>query len=157
MPAILGFTSPFFPTIETLSTIMLRDFLWGGGNLERKPHLVRWELVCLSKKKGGLGVKCLSTFNKALLCKWNWRFANERGVLWNQVIRGKYGEERGGWCFREMREAYDVGLWKGIKMESDIVRTRISFSVGNGHRWDFGGISGVGILLCLCHFCPCLL
>ena len=45
------------------------------------------------------------------------RFANERGVLWNQVIRGKCGEERGGWCFREMREAYDVGLWKGIKME----------------------------------------
>ncbi|KAL6312581.1 hypothetical protein AAG906_005977 [Vitis piasezkii] len=78
MPAILGFTSPFFPTIETLSTIMLRDFLWGGGNLERKPHLVRWELVCLSKRKG-FGVKCLSTFNKALLCKWNWRFANERG------------------------------------------------------------------------------
>ncbi|RVW28738.1 putative ribonuclease H protein [Vitis vinifera] len=25
-----------------------RDFLWGGGNLERKPHLVRWELVCLT-------------------------------------------------------------------------------------------------------------
>ncbi|KAL6343024.1 hypothetical protein AAG906_017044 [Vitis piasezkii] len=30
-----------------------RDFLWKGGNLEQKPHLVRWELVCLSKKKGG--------------------------------------------------------------------------------------------------------
>ncbi|KAJ9675647.1 hypothetical protein PVL29_024530 [Vitis rotundifolia] len=58
-----------------------RDFLWGGGNLERKPHLVRWELVCLSKKKRGLGVKCLSSFNKALLAKWNWRFANEREAL----------------------------------------------------------------------------
>ena len=46
-----------------------RDFLWGGGNLERKPHLVRWELVCLSKKKGGLGVKCLYILNKALLAK----------------------------------------------------------------------------------------
>ncbi|RVW59539.1 putative ribonuclease H protein [Vitis vinifera] len=23
-----------------------RDFLWGGGNLDHKPHLVRWELVC---------------------------------------------------------------------------------------------------------------
>ncbi|RVX06125.1 putative ribonuclease H protein [Vitis vinifera] len=55
-----------------------RDFLWGGGNLERKPHLVRWEVVCLSKKKGGLGVKNLSILNKALLAKWNWRFANER-------------------------------------------------------------------------------
>ena len=45
-----------------------RDFLWKGGNLEQKPHLVRWELVCLSKKKGGLGIKSLSTLNKALLC-----------------------------------------------------------------------------------------
>ena len=26
-----------------------RDFLWGGGNLERKLHLVNWETVCLSK------------------------------------------------------------------------------------------------------------
>ena len=25
-----------------------------------------------------------------------WRFANERGVFWNQVIRGKFGEEQGG-------------------------------------------------------------
>ena len=55
-----------------------RDFLWGGGSLERKPHLVRWKVVCLSKKKGGLGIKCLSILNKVLLSKWNWRFANER-------------------------------------------------------------------------------
>ena len=48
-----------------------RDFLWDGGNLERKHHFVRWELVCLSKKKGGLRVKCLSILNKALLSKWN--------------------------------------------------------------------------------------
>ena len=27
-----------------------RDFLWGDGNLERKPHLVRRELVCLRRK-----------------------------------------------------------------------------------------------------------
>ncbi|RVW74715.1 hypothetical protein CK203_047889 [Vitis vinifera] len=31
-----------------------RDFLQGGGNLEREPHLVRWELVCL---KGSTGKK----------------------------------------------------------------------------------------------------
>ena len=57
--------------------------------------------MCLSKKKRGLGVKCLSTLNKALLCKWNWWFANEREALWNQVIRGKYGEETGTCCFNQ--------------------------------------------------------
>ena len=73
-----------------------RGFLWGGGALERKIHLVRWELVCLEKDNGGLGVKNLSILNKALLCKWSWRFAIEREAFWNQVIRGKYGEEQGG-------------------------------------------------------------
>ena len=34
--------------------------------------------VGVLKEKEGLGVKCLSNLNKALLCKWNWCFANER-------------------------------------------------------------------------------
>ncbi|RVX11415.1 LINE-1 reverse transcriptase-like [Vitis vinifera] len=124
-----------------------RDFLWGGGNLERKPHLVRWKVVCLSKKKGGLGIKCLSILNKVLLSKWNWRFANEREALWNQVIRGKYGEDRGGWCTREVREVHGMGLWKGIRMDWDLVGARTSFSVGNGRRVRFWRIDGVGMPL----------
>ena len=75
--------------------------------------------------------------NKAFLCKWNLRFTNEREALWNQVIRGKYGEERGGWCSREVREAHSVGLWKGIRMDWDFVGSRISFLVGNGWRVRF--------------------
>ena len=34
-----------------------RDFLWGGGNLERKPHLVNWKTVCLQKSRGVLGLE----------------------------------------------------------------------------------------------------
>ena len=114
-----------------------RDFLWEGGNLERKPHLVRWELVCLSKEKEGLGVKCLSNLNKALLCKWNWRFTNKREALWNQVIRGKYEEDRGEWCSKEVREAYGVGLWKRIRIDWNLVGPRILFLVGNGRMVRF--------------------
>ena len=33
-----------------------RDFLWGGGGLEKKIHLVKWCTVCLEKSKGGLGI-----------------------------------------------------------------------------------------------------
>ena len=53
------------------------------------------------------------------------------------MIKGKYGEERGGWCSREVREAHGVGLWKGLRMEWDFVGSRISFLVGNGLRVRF--------------------
>ena len=110
----------------------------------------------LKQEEGGLGVKYLSTLNKALLCKWNWRFANEREVLWNQVIRGKYGEERKGWCSWEVREAYGVGLWKGIRMDWDFVDSRISFLVGNRWRVRFWRNRWCEDSP-LCVFFPCLL
>ncbi|RVW41609.1 ATP-dependent Clp protease proteolytic subunit 5, chloroplastic [Vitis vinifera] len=39
-----------------------------------------------------------------------WRFANERRLLWNQVIKEKYGEEQRSWCSKEVRGGYGVGL-----------------------------------------------
>ena len=31
-----------------------RDFLWGGGNMERKAHLVNWEWCVRVRRRGGL-------------------------------------------------------------------------------------------------------
>ena len=72
-----------------------RDFLWGRGNLERKAHLVNWEVVCADKEKGGLDLRKLALLNKALLGKWIWRFACDKENLWKQVISVKY--EQGPW------------------------------------------------------------
>ena len=94
-----------------------RDFLWGGGNLERKPHLVNWNTVCLEKSRGGLGVRSLSKMNKALLCKWCWWFPNERDSLWRLVISTKFGEEDGGWNTSDIRGGYGTGLWTDIRKE----------------------------------------
>ena len=82
-------------------------------------------------------VKSLSTLNKALLCKWSWRFAKERRALWNQVISGKYEEEKGGWCSWDVREGYGVGLWKAIRKFGHLVNSRFSFVMGNGQRVSF--------------------
>ena len=62
---------------------------------------------------------------------------NERGALWNQVIRGKYGKGRGGWHSRDVRKGYGVGLWKAIRKLGHIVSSRLSFVVGNGQRVSF--------------------
>ncbi|RVW76085.1 putative glucan 1,3-alpha-glucosidase [Vitis vinifera] len=94
-----------------------RDFLWGGGSLERKVHLIKWEVVCTQKEKGGLGIRKIDPLNKALLGKWQWRFAVEKDNLWKLVIGVKYGQEEFGWRTKEARDTYGVGVLKEILKE----------------------------------------
>ena len=91
-----------------------RDFLWGGGNMEGKTHLVNWEVVCTDKAKGGLGIRKLTLLNKALLGKWIWRYACDKDNLWKQVIKVKYGQEDFGWRPKKANGAVGVGVWKEI-------------------------------------------
>ena len=40
-----------------------------GGNLDKKFHLVSWDIVCSSKEEGGMGIRSLSIVIRALLGK----------------------------------------------------------------------------------------
>ena len=75
---------------------------------------MNWATICYDKRDGGLGVRSLSI---TLLCKWIWHFANERDSLLRKVICGTFGEDRGGWCSREVRGAFGTGVWKEIRKE----------------------------------------
>ncbi|KAL6322576.1 hypothetical protein AAG906_009887 [Vitis piasezkii] len=87
-----------------------RDFLWGGGALAQKPHLVRWNLVCLEKRKE---------------------------ALWRRVISRKYDEEEGGWRTRDVMGRNGVGLWKAIRKKCGLLDGRLAYHVGNGQRVRF--------------------
>uniref|UniRef100_A0A2N9FQZ1 Reverse transcriptase zinc-binding domain-containing protein n=1 Tax=Fagus sylvatica TaxID=28930 RepID=A0A2N9FQZ1_FAGSY len=63
---------------------------------EHKFLLVNWQQVCSPLQNGGLGIRNLSVFNKALLGKWLWRYAVESDSLWCQVVDSKYGSQWGG-------------------------------------------------------------
>jgi hypothetical protein len=54
-------------------------------------------------------------FNRALLGKWLWRYATERGALWRKVVDVKYDSLSGGWCSKEVGGSYGVGVWKCIR------------------------------------------
>ena len=94
-----------------------RDFLWGGGNLDNKIHLVNWGTVCKSKESGGLGVRRLENLNKSLLGKWNCRLATEDNPPWKKLIKLKYGLEVGESFLEEQRGVlgWDSGRTLGKK------------------------------------------
>ena len=73
----------------------------------------------------------------------------------NQVIREKYGEDRGGWLTREAREGHGVGFWKAIRNLGHLVSSRFSFVVGNGQWVSFWKDKWCGNSL-LCNSFPSL-
>jgi hypothetical protein len=114
-----------------------RDFLWGGMGDEPKMHLVNWDQVCRPLRAGGLGIRNVLKFNKALLGKWLWRYATESEALWYKIIKEKYEEQEGGWCSKEISGPYGVGLWKHIRRGWDKFAQYMRFEVGMGSKIRF--------------------
>ena len=79
---------------ESLDKIR-RSFFWEEighkyAQDRKKLHLINWDLICLPKHKGGLGVGNLKARNQALLLKWWWRWYKDRGNWWWKVLKEKY-------------------------------------------------------------------
>jgi hypothetical protein len=66
---------------------------------EHKFHLVNLQHTCTSLQSGGLGIRNMATFSKALLGKWLWIYTTEPTSLWRQVVDSKYGSQQREWCF----------------------------------------------------------
>ncbi|GAU22999.1 hypothetical protein TSUD_98280 [Trifolium subterraneum] len=83
--------SGIISSIESLLT----NFFWGGCEDKRKIPWISWNIVCLRKEDGGLGVRQLREFNVALLGKWCWRALVDKTGLWYRVLAARYGEHAG--------------------------------------------------------------
>ena len=93
--------------------------------------------MCTPKVNGGLGIRKLTTFNKALLGKWLWRFGVEESRLWRRVVALKFGEEWGGWSSKRGRGVHGCGLWRSIHKGWEVFSQHIRFEVGVGNRVRF--------------------
>nr|GEV35316.1 reverse transcriptase [Tanacetum cinerariifolium] len=68
-----------------------RSFFWGKALGERNLCIMDWGTITKSKPNEGLDVGNLRVTNKALLCKWVWRYENKKEALWRKAIDAKYG------------------------------------------------------------------
>ena len=114
-----------------------RKFLWGSFGSDFKFHLVNWKVVTQPILGGGLGVRDLRFFNEALLRKWLWRFLNEKGNLWREVVAVKYGTSNLGWLPSSPRANYGCSLWRYISKGWESFRPHFSFEVGDGSTISF--------------------
>ncbi|GAV69154.1 hypothetical protein CFOL_v3_12655, partial [Cephalotus follicularis] len=62
---------------------ILKRFLWGGSSNSIKQSLVKWDKVCTPFPEGGLGIKSMKIWNKALLLKQVWNLLTDHS-LWVQ-------------------------------------------------------------------------
>ena len=80
------------------------NFLWSGNcNLNKKP-LVAWKEVTLPKAEGGLGIKNIEAWNKALLSKTLWNIQAKKDSIWVQWVHHIYMNKRSFWDYKSKHE-----------------------------------------------------
>ncbi|XP_058762982.1 uncharacterized protein LOC131636395 [Vicia villosa] len=130
------------------------NFLWGGVEEKRKIHWISWKRLMLPFNKGGLGIKNISAFNLALLCKWRWRILKGHESLWFNVLKARYEDLYsfilyGGGGNKIPSSSSFSSWWRDlVKIGScsfrDPIKECCSFDVHNGFNTPFLGSKVVG-------------
>ena len=97
--------------IERLTQIC-RNFLWGGKAEYSTTPKVAWDSVCLDKTSGGLGIKDLAAWNKALIAKLVWAIENKKDLLWVKWVHGRYLKNNDWWSYSPPQDC--SWYWKKI-------------------------------------------
>ena len=99
MKAVLGGILTFWNNVlllpqEVIDKVeaMCRRFLWNGNDYGRS-NPVRWEEVTLPLEEGGLGVKEVLAWNKAMLYKLIVDIAERRPCVWVRWVEAIYERE----------------------------------------------------------------
>ncbi|GKU96326.1 hypothetical protein SLEP1_g9574 [Rubroshorea leprosula] len=121
-----------------LTLLNSRTFLWGGVESQKKISWVKWEYVCCSKIKGGLGVSDLRRKNWAILGKWWSRFGDGVESLWKRIVKEKY--YGGKW---EEVDISTIGNQRMSKIWRDIIKIegrsmKLRNMLVEGFKWEVG-------------------
>jgi hypothetical protein len=128
-----------------------REFLWGGRTGRKKISWIKWDTVCLPKKKGGLGVRDIRAVNISLLTKWRWKLLDKSQAVWKEVLVSKYGANVVGRVDLgdDVKPWYSSLWWKdvcsiGSNLGINWFSQNVSKKVGNGAQTSFWEDSWLG-------------
>nr|GEW65082.1 hypothetical protein [Tanacetum cinerariifolium] len=118
------------PFTQKRHTIAYMGFLWCNGEYKRGKAKVAWDDICLPKREGGLGIRCLKVFNLALMTTNIWNIVSNKESLWVRWIHMYKLKGRTFWDISP--KAFMSWGWRKILQLRDIVKPFFWMQVENG-------------------------
>ncbi|KAJ9562241.1 hypothetical protein OSB04_007401 [Centaurea solstitialis] len=131
--AIFVFPSSVLHELE----VLFRAFLWSQGESIQGKCRVAWDIVCRSRDCGGLGIKNLTLWNRALIAKNLWDIISDRPTLWVAWVRRLIGHATNFWIIRT-NNSWSWVLRKMMALK-DLIRPYVRMVIGDGrnaHAWE---------------------
>jgi hypothetical protein len=111
--------------------LYMRNFIWSGDLMVRKHVTVSWHKVCSPIDEGGLGIRSLSTINKASNLKLFWELLNSDNQ-WANLLRSRVVRKNG-----YIKHHIFSSLWNGIKEQDHNIKHHTRWLLGNGNKINF--------------------
>ncbi|CAN1785541.1 Putative ribonuclease H protein At1g65750 [Linum perenne] len=119
--------------IVAKSEAIQRRFLWEGCEDKINIQWIKWDVVKTSRHLGGLGFIDGTLLNKALLAKWDWRFAVEHHAWWRELMIARCGLGESSWQPFWTFSLVGWSLWRWLVKESHLF-------------WDYGFVDPGGLV-----------
>ncbi|GJT28908.1 hypothetical protein Tco_0909183 [Tanacetum coccineum] len=102
---------------------IMRGFLWCHGDITKGKAKVAWEVVCLPKDEGGLGIGRLDLFNSTLMVSHVWKLLSLKESLWVKWI---HAYKLNGLHLAYNRDGANTSLWYDRLCDNGLLSARIS-------------------------------
>ena len=113
----------------------MANCLWNDFEGHRKIHLANWQLVCMKKEFGGLGIPNIRDLNTCLLGSWVKRFMQTEDRLWKQIVGQKYLSSAPNIFCADNTDTSN--FWKGVMWAAQAVKFGHRWVVGDGQKIKF--------------------
>lgn len=125
-------SSVFILPVSITSQIekILRGFLWCQGELKTGKSKVSWEVICRPKDEGGLGIRSLDSWNKALMSTHLWNLLSRKESLWVKWIHCYRLKHYNFWEIRVKNDASFA--WRKLLKLRHEIRPFIKYKIGDG-------------------------
>ncbi|CAL1375704.1 unnamed protein product [Linum trigynum] len=114
----------------------IRAFIWGSQEGRRRIHLINWEMICLPKDQGGLGLRNAWDLNTVYFLKLAWGILKQPGEVWVRVFKEKYLRE-GPDRVELRRKTRCSQLWRGVRRVWGMMLEGVLWSIRDGEETLF--------------------